>query len=116
MPSAAIDFSGTSAASNQSSGGDAVDGEFDGTSPQVYQTAGRFRALLTKGGTGNLRDLFREGYRLPRGPTFVPSPDAFTAVTQDATVATLDIWYLSSPTPEHDPALTTMAQQIFLHF
>ncbi len=87
---------------------------FKGTAPGVYTTAGNFRVLVTKEGTGNLNDLLREGRRLPSGPTAVPSPDAFSALGQDAGVTILDAWYLDQPTPDNDPALVKMAHDIFL--
>ena len=89
---------------------------FKGGAPQVYQTAGDFRALVTRDGTGNINDLLREGRRLPSGPTAVPSPDAFSALGQDAGVAIVDAWYLDGPTPDNDPALVGMAHDIFLQF
>jgi hypothetical protein len=87
---------------------------FKGTAPDVYTTAGRFRSLVTQEGTGNLNDLLREGRRLPSGPTAVPSPDAFSALGQDAGVTIVDAWYLDQPTPDNDPALVKMAHDIFL--
>jgi len=46
----------------------------------------------------------------------VPSPDAFSAVGQDAGVTIVDAWYLDEPTPDNDPALVKMAHDIFLQF
>jgi hypothetical protein len=89
---------------------------FQGVSPHVYEIAGRFRALVTKDGTGNLDDLLRNGYRLPSGPTRVPSPDAFAAEGQDNSVTIVDAWYLDRPTPENDPELVAMAHDIYLQF
>lgn len=87
---------------------------FTGRDPGVYKTAGDFVKLVTRNGTGNLVDLLRDGYRLPAGPTSVPSPDAFSAQGQDAGVEVVDAWYLDGPTRENDPALVTLAQSIFL--
>ncbi len=89
---------------------------FMGTAPEVYKTAGDFRALVTKDGTGNLRDLMRDGYRLPSGPTRVPYPNAFSALSQDNGVTVVEAWYLHGPTPDNDPALVAMAKDIFLQF
>jgi hypothetical protein len=89
---------------------------FVGKNPQVYTTAGKFRTLVTRDGTGNISDLLREGRRLPAGPTSVPSPDAFTALTQDASVTIVDAWYLDAPTPDNDPPLVQMAKDIYLQF
>jgi hypothetical protein len=86
------------------------------TAQAVYQAAGRFRALVTKDGTGNLNDLLREGYRLPSGPTSVPYPDAFLALSQDNSVSIVDAWYLQGSTPDNDPALIHMAKDIYLQF
>jgi hypothetical protein len=87
---------------------------FTGRDPGVYKTAGDFVKLVTRNGTGNLVDLLRDGYRLPAGPTAVPSPDAFSAQGQDAGVEVVDAWYLDGPTRENDPELVTLAQSIFL--
>jgi len=89
---------------------------FTGTSPDVYKTAGDFVALVTKDGTGNINDLLRDGRRLPSGPTEVPTPDAFSALGQDAGVIIVDAWYLDVPTPNNDPPLVKMAHDIFLQY
>ena len=86
------------------------------TSADPYANAVAFRQLVEQDGTGNLTDLLRDGYRLPRGPAAVPSPDAFRALGQDSGVAVFDLWYLDRPTPENDPALLTLAQDVFLQF
>jgi hypothetical protein len=87
---------------------------FAGPAPEVYQTAGNFRTLVGLNGTGSVNDLLREGRRMPSGPTSVPSPDAFNAMSQDAGVTIVDAWYLDGATPENDPALVTMATDIYL--
>jgi hypothetical protein len=87
---------------------------FKGNAPQVYQTAGRFEELVKKDGTGNIKDLLREGYRLPAGPAAVPFPDAFSALGQDAGVEILDAWYLTGSTPDNDPKLVALEQSLFL--
>jgi hypothetical protein len=89
---------------------------FAGGAPASYTTAGNFRSLVVKDGTGNVNDLLREGRRLPSGPTSVPSPDAFSALSQDASVTIVDAWYLDVPTPDNDPALVRMAQDIYLQY
>jgi hypothetical protein len=81
-----------------------------------YRTAGEFRDLVTRSGTGNLNDLMREGYRLPSGPSAVPFPNAFSALGQDNSVTIVEAWYLNGPTPDNDPHLVRMAQDIFLQF
>jgi hypothetical protein len=81
-----------------------------------YRTAGQFRDLVTQSGTGNLNDLMREGYRLPSGPSAVPFPNAFSALGQDNSVTVVEAWYLDGPTPDNDPHLVRMAQDIFLQF
>lgn len=89
---------------------------FVGAGDAVYKVAGDFVDLVTKEGTGNVDDLLRDGYRLPSGPTSVPSPDAFNAQGQDAGVIIDDIWYLDGPTPDNDPPLVQFARDIFLQF
>lgn len=79
-----------------------------------YRAASDFIRLVSADGTGNIADLLREGARLPAGPTAIPSPDAFSALGQDAGVVVLEAWYLDGPTPENDPPLVTMAQDLFL--
>jgi hypothetical protein len=87
---------------------------FRGTGDSAYRTAGAFRSLVTKSGTGNLNDLLREGYRLPGGPTSVPFPNAFDAQSQDAGVTVVEAWYIDGHTPDNDPPLVHMAQDLFL--
>jgi hypothetical protein len=87
---------------------------FRGTGGSAYRVAGGFRSLVTKSGTGNLNDLLREGYRLPSGPTSVPFPNAFDAQSQDAGVTVVEAWYLNGHTPDNDPPLVHMAQDLFL--
>lgn len=89
---------------------------FLGTAPQDYDIAAKFRKLVTQDGTGNVSDLLREGRRLPSGPTAVPSPNAFSALGEDAGVVIVEAWYLDGPTPQNDPALVTMARDIFLSY
>jgi hypothetical protein len=90
---------------------------FGGSSQtDIYKTAGGFHTLVQKDGTGNINDLLREGYRLPSGPTSVPSPDAVDAESQDNGVTIVDAWYLSGKTPENAKPLVTMAKDIFLQY
>ncbi|MCW2496162.1 hypothetical protein [Jatrophihabitans sp.] len=89
---------------------------FIGTAPQVYQTAGNFASLVEADGTGNVSDLFREGYRIPDGPSKVAQPDAFEVQSQDSGVTIVDAFYLDGSTPENDTALVTMAKDIYLQF
>lgn len=89
---------------------------FVGNAPEVYQTAGNFATLERKDGTGNVSDLFREGYRLPSDPSKLPSPDAFNVESQDSGVTIVDAFYLDRKTPNNDPALIQMAQDIYLQF
>lgn len=87
---------------------------FGGRYPQMYSYAGKFRKLVSKDGTGNVNDLMREGYRLPGGPTSVPYPNAFNAMSQDAVTTVVEAWYLYDPTPDNDPALVQLAKDCFL--
>ena len=84
--------------------------------PGSYTATEGFRRLVQKDGTGNLNDLLREGYRLPSGPTSVPFPNAFSALGQDNNVTIVEAWYLKGKTPDNDPALEKMAQDIFLQY
>jgi hypothetical protein len=81
-----------------------------------YDNAAAFHTLVDADGTGSLNDLLREGYRLPSGPTSVPSPDAFRSLIQDTGINVYDMWYLDGPTPDNDPALEQMAQDIYLAY
>ncbi len=87
---------------------------FRGGMNTSYRAAGEFRDLVTRSGTGNLNDLLREGYRLPSGPTSVPLHNAFSALGQDNSVTVVEAWYLDGATPDNDPPLVRMAQDIFL--
>ena len=72
---------------------------FRGVDPQVYEVAGNFRALVTKDGTGNLDDLLPRRVPAAERPPAVPSPDAFSALSQDAGVTVVDAWYLDRVDP-----------------
>ena len=89
---------------------------FKEAKPGSYTATEGFRRLVEKNGTGNLDDLLREGYRLPSGPTSVPFPNAFSALGQDNNVTIVEAWYLKGKTPDNDPALEKMAQDIFLQY
>jgi hypothetical protein len=89
---------------------------FPGTRHNLYGEAGQFARLEEANGTGSLNDLLREGYRLPSGPTSVPSSEAFNVLGQDTGVTVWDAWYLDGPTPTNDPALIKMTQDLFLQF
>ena len=87
---------------------------FIGNAPQVYKIAGNFAALEARDGTGSVNDLLREGYRLPSGPSALPSPDAFDVESQDSGVTIVDAFFLTGPTPNNDPALVQMAKDLYL--
>ena len=89
---------------------------FSGKVPDVYRVATKFQNLVRRDGTGNLDDLLRDGYRLPSGPTFVPSPDAFNVLGQDAGVSVFDAWYLDGTTSHNDRPLVHMTEDVFLQF
>ncbi len=89
---------------------------FAGTAKDPYVNSGKFRQLEETDGTGSINDLLREGYRLPSGPTSVPSSEAFNVVGQDNGVTVWDVWYLDGPTPTNDKALVKMTMDIFLQF
>ncbi|HEY2166386.1 MAG TPA: hypothetical protein VGH01_04410 [Jatrophihabitantaceae bacterium] len=89
---------------------------FAGSAPTVYTTAGKFRTLVLADNTGSVNDLLAEGYRLPAGPSAVPTDEAFAALSQDAGVTVYDAWYLSGTTPVNDAALEKMLQSIYLQY
>ena len=89
---------------------------FPGTAKDPYHWASRFIALEQANGTGSLNDLLREGYRLPSGPTAIPTGEAFNVIGQDAGVTVWDAWYLDGTTPTNDPPLMKMTEDIFLQF
>jgi hypothetical protein len=89
---------------------------FNGTAEDPYVYAGRFHQLEEKDGTGSINDLLREGYRLPSGPKSVPSPDAFSCVSQDIGVTVWDIWYLDGSTPDNAKPLVQLSYDLFLQF
>ena len=89
---------------------------FSGDFPAVFRVATRFQSLIRRHGTSSLIDLFREGYRLPLGPTAVPTRRVSAVLARDAGVSLFDVWYLDAPSRRHDRALTHMAQDVFLQF
>ncbi|SOD72494.1 hypothetical protein SAMN05892883_1885 [Jatrophihabitans sp. GAS493] len=92
-----------------------IETSFAGSSPdKPYDNANAFQTLVSKDGTGNINDLLREGYRLPDGTSRIPTPDAFTALGQDAGVWVYDLWYTTGRTPNNAPELILLAQDLFL--
>jgi hypothetical protein len=89
---------------------------FPGTASDPYANSGAFTQLERTDGTGSIKDLFREGYRLPLGPPSVPSSEAFDVLGQDNGVTVWDAWYLRDTTPPNDPSLLQMMKDIFLQF
>jgi hypothetical protein len=89
---------------------------FPGKPNDLYGEAGKFAKLERADGTGSLNDLLREGYRLPAGPTSVPSSEAFNVLGQDQGVTVWDAWYIVGTTPANDPTLIQMTQDLFLRF
>lgn len=89
---------------------------FPGTPKDPYKDAGDFAKLELADGTGSIKDLMMEGYRLPSGPTAVPSSEAFNVLGQDNGVTVWDAWYLDGATPSGDKALIRMTQDLFLQF
>jgi len=87
---------------------------FSGDAPDVYQTAGDFKTLVTQNGTGNIADLLREGKRFPKSGSAVGSPDAFSAQGEDTAVGIDDLWYLDGPTVENAPELMNLGDSLFL--
>jgi hypothetical protein len=81
-----------------------------------YKNAGAFKKLVLANNTGSIRDLLRDGYRLPSGPTAIPANEAFTTVGQDSGIEIWDAWYLNGPTKNNDPALIKAAMDTFLQF
>jgi hypothetical protein len=89
---------------------------FHGPASDPYRYAGQFSTLEEADGTGSIDDLLLDGYRLPAGPAQIPASEAFRVVGQDAGVTVWDAWYLDGTTPQNDPALMRMAQDLFLQF
>jgi len=89
---------------------------FPGTPRNLYGEAGKFGRLEQADGTGSINDLLREGYRLPDGPSSVPSGEAFNVVGQDQGDTVWDVWYLDGSTPTNDPALMKLTEDLFLQF
>jgi hypothetical protein len=89
---------------------------FPGTASDPYAYSNAFTRLENADGTGSISDLLREGYRLPLGPPSVPASEAFRVISQDNGVTVWDMWYLADTTPQNDPALLQMAEDIFLQF
>jgi hypothetical protein len=89
---------------------------FHGPAGDPYKYAGQFAKLEEQDGTGSINDLLQEGYRLPQGPSAIPSSEAFNVLGQDEGVTVWDAWYLDGPTPSNAKALIKMTQDLFLQF
>ena len=81
-----------------------------------YKYTAQFKALEAADNTGSINDLLREGYRLPSGPTSIPSTEVFNVLGQDNGVSIYDVWYLTGPTSPKDKALFQLTEDVFLHF
>jgi len=81
-----------------------------------YRWSSAFIKLEEQDGTGSINDLLREGYRLPDGPSSIPSGQAFNVLGQDEGVTIWDVWYLDGPTPDNDKALIKMTEDLILRF
>jgi hypothetical protein len=89
---------------------------FHGPTSDPYRYAAQFTRIEEADGTGSIDDLLMDGYRLPAGPSQIPTSEAFTVVGQDEGVTVWDAWYFTGRTPENDPKLLKMAQDLFLQF
>jgi hypothetical protein len=90
---------------------------FNGAGPNdPYKYTAQFKALEEADDTGSINDLLREGYRLPSGPSSVPSSEVFNVLGQDNGVVIYDVWYEDGPTSAKDPALIQLTEDVFLHF
>lgn len=85
-----------------------------GQDPYKYSAA--FKSLIQADNTGSITDLLRDGYRLPSGPTAIPTHEAFTVLGQDSTVEIWDAWWLTGTTRDNDPVLIKTAMDIFLGY
>jgi hypothetical protein len=52
--------------------------------------------------------------RPPGWPARIPAHEAFVVAGEDATIAVFDLWYLDGSTTDQDPALVTLARDLFL--
>jgi hypothetical protein len=87
---------------------------FAGTAKDPYKWSGAFVKLEQADNTGSIKDLMREGRRLPEGPKSIPASEAFNVLSQDNVVTVWDVWYLDGPTPANAKPLIKMTEDLFL--
>lgn len=83
---------------------------------KAFKVTGEFRTLISEPGTGNFDALFADGDHVPSGPQQIPGHEAFTALSQDVVVTSVDAWYLHGNTPDQAKPLVRMANDIFLQW
>lgn len=86
---------------------------FPGPRRRAYDVASRFERLVHNSSSTGIDDLFRDGYGLPSGPQQVPSPDASDDLVGIGVVSFGEAWYLDGSTPNDDPALISMTEDVF---
>lgn len=87
---------------------------FAGTGADPYSGVGKFRQLEEADGTGSINDLLREGHHVAGIASRIPAREAFSVVGQDQGVTVFDAWWASGTTPDQEPALLKLEQDLFL--
>ena len=87
---------------------------FPGPRHRAYNVASRFERIVhNSAGSAGIDDLFGDGFGLPSGPQRVPSPNASDDLVGIGVVSFGEAWYLDGTTPDHDPALISMTEDLF---
>jgi len=65
-------------------------------------------------GTGSINDLLRDGASMPGASGEIPPHEAFQVYSQDTGVTVFDAWFVHGSTPDQDPRLVSLEEDLFL--
>lgn len=92
----------------------AISTSFAGHGANIYRPTEQFVNLENASGTGSINDLLREGASMPGASGQIPPHEAFKVYSQDTGVTVFDAWYGHGSTPDQDPALVSLEEDLFL--
>jgi hypothetical protein len=70
-----------------------------------FQYAQQLADLENADGTGSVKDLLREGSRIPGAGASIPPNEVFSVLSQDGLVVIMDVWYVTGATNPKDANL-----------
>jgi hypothetical protein len=70
-----------------------------------FQYSQQLVDLENADGTGSVKDLLREGSRIPGAGASIPANEVFSVLAQDGLVVIMDVWYVTGATNPKDTGL-----------